>query len=266
MKTDPLEEIRAINPLPEDLPAPPIVSLPALNDRPARPRPARARFVLPKRAVLALPIAAVVIALVLIGQGGRRFDVAAAMYRATIAGKGVHYMFLEGEQDGFRIRYRHWTATDPLRERILIDEREHTAELVSGGGSESAWSTGHPHKILRVRGSAPVSKWDPVRVIQQAYRAGRLHVFGRTTLGGRAVYRARVTSPHGATGPTVIVDAHTFMPIEMIYRRPSGGPPTLVMHVRAYEELPASKANLALVRLAPHPGAHVLNIRRAGGR
>jgi hypothetical protein len=131
-----------------------------------------------------------------------------------------------------------------------------------GGGFESAWSTGHARKILRVRGSAPVSKWDPVRVIQEAYRAGRLHVLGKTTIGARAAYRTEVVSSHGDTGPIVIVDAHTFMPIEMIYHRPGGGPPTLVMYVRSYEEMQATKANLALVRLTHHTGARVVNVTR----
>jgi hypothetical protein len=270
MQTDLLEHISAINPLPEDLPAPPIASLPALRERdarPARPRPARGRSSFPKRAALALPVAAVVFGLVLLGQGGGgQFDVAAAVYRATIAGNGVHYMYLEGEAGPVRIRYQRWGTTDPLRERSILADPSQTVELVSGGGVESAWSTEHVRKILRVHGSAPVSKWDPVRVIQQAYRAGRLRVLGKTTVGSRSAYRAEILSRHGATGAIVIVDAHTFMPIEMIYRRPGGGPPTLVLHVRSYEELPATKASLALLRIAHHAGARVVYVTRQAAR
>jgi hypothetical protein len=266
MHPDLLDQISAINPLPEDLPAPPIASLPALHERPARPRPARARSAFPKRAALALPIAAAVLGLALLGRGGGggQFDVAAAVYRATIAGNGVHYMFLEGEAGPVRIRYQRWSATDPRRERDVIAERARIVELVSGGVLESAWSTEHSQEILRTRSSVPLlNNWDPVRVIQEAYRAGRLRVLGKTTVGARAAYRAEVLSPHGSAGPTVIVDAHTFMPIEMIYHRPGGGPPTLVVHVRSYEELPATKANLALLMLARHASARVVNVTRA---
>jgi hypothetical protein len=267
MQTDLLDQISAINPLPEELLAPPIASLSALRERDARPvrsRPARARFALAKRAALALPIAAAVLGLALLGQGGRQFDVAAAVYKATIAGNGVHYMFLEGERGTVRLRYRRWSMSDPLRERSVQTRGSHIVEMVSGGGIESAWSSEHSREILRASGSPPVSKWDPVRVIQAAYRAGRLHVLGKTTVGARAAYRAVVLSLHGSAGPIVIVDAHTFMPIEMIYHRPGGGPPTLVIHVRSYEELPETAANLTLVRLAHHAGARVVHVTRAG--
>jgi hypothetical protein len=197
-----------------------------------------------------LPVVAAVLALALLGQGGGggQFDVAAAVYKATIAGNGVHYMFLEGEAGPVRIRYQRWGTTDPLRERSVLADPSQTVELVSAGGFESAWSTEHSREIQRVHGSAPVSKWDPVRVIQQAYRA-------------------EVVSPHGGNaGPIVIVDAHTFMPIEMIYRRPGGGLPTLVLRVHSYEQLPATNANLALLKLAHHAGARVVWVTRQAGR
>jgi hypothetical protein len=271
MQTDLLDQISAINPLPQDLPAPPIASFPALRERDARPWPrsARARSRFPKRAALVLPVVAAVLALALLGQGGGggQFDVAAAVYKATIAGNGVHYMFLEGEAGPVRIRYQRWGTTDPLRERSVLADPSQTVELVSAGGFESAWSTEHSREIQRVHGSAPVSKWDPVRVIQQAYRAGLLHVLGKTTVGARAAYRAEVVSPHGGNaGPIVIVDAHTFMPIEMIYRRPGGGLPTLVLRVHSYEQLPATNANLALLKLAHHAGARVVWVTRQAGR
>ena len=261
MPTDLLDQISAINPLPEDVAAPPMPTLPERDALPGRggpPRPTRVRRGFPKRALLALPIAAVVLGLALLGRGGGGFDVAAAVYRATLAGNGVHYMFLEGDAGPVTIRYRRWSTTDPLRERSVQANGPHTVELVSGGGVESAWSTEHRREILRVHRSAPVSRWDPVLVIQQAYRAGRLQVLGKTTVGARAAYRTQVRSAHGDSGPIVIVDAHTFMPIEMIYRGPHSSAPTLVVHVRSYEELPETSANLALVRLAHHAGAHVV--------
>jgi len=264
MQTDLLDQITEINPLPEDLPAPPIEALPAL-DAPdprevARPA-AKAHPRFPKRVALALPVAAVVVILALLGQGGgSQFDVAAAVYNATLAGNGVHYMYLEGHGSGVTTSYQRWSTTHPRSERALIDTDGHVTELASGGGFESAWSTEHARTIFHGRGSAPVSKWDPVRIIQQAYSAGRLRVLGKTAVGTHAAYRAIVTSPHGETGTSVIVDAHSFMPIELIYHRPGGGPPTLVIHVRSYEELPPTSANLALLRIAPHPGARYVTV------
>ncbi len=266
MQTDLLDQISAINPLPEDLPAPPIASLPPLDRPDPHPeprRPARSRSVLLKRGALALPVAAVVLALALLGQGGgSQFDVAAAVYKATIAGNGVHYMYLEGEGSGVTTRFQRWSSTDPFRERELIDTNGRIVELVSGDGIESAWATEHARKIFRAHGSAPISKWDPVRVIQDAYRAGRLHVVGKTAVGARAAYVTKILPLRGNEGTTVIVDAHTFMPVEMIYRKPTGGPPTLVIHVRSYEELAPTQANLTLVGLAHHPGARVVMVKR----
>jgi len=266
MQTDLLDQISAINPLPEDLPAPPIEGLQSREERAPGSAPharARTRPRFPKRVALALPVAAVVVALALLGQGGgSQFDVAAAVYKATIAGNGVHYMYLEGEGAGVTTRYQRWSTTDPFRERDVIDTDGRIVELVSGEGIESAWATEHARKVLRVHGSAPISKWDPVRVIQQAYRAGRLHVVGKTAVGAHAAYVTHILPLPGNAGTTVIVDAHTFMPIEMIYRKPTGGPPLLVMHVLAYKELPLTSQNLALVKLAHHPGARVVMTKR----
>ena len=119
MPTDLLDQISAINPLPEDVDAPPIASLPtlperdALPDRVGPPRSTRVRRAFPKRALLALPIAALVLGLALLGRGGGGFDVAAAVYKATTAGNGVHFMFLEGEAGSVRVRYRRWSTSDP---------------------------------------------------------------------------------------------------------------------------------------------------------
>ena len=266
MQNDLLDQISAINPLPEDLPAPPIASLPPL-DRPepnTEPRrPPRRRSVFLKRGALALPVAAVVLALALLGQGGgSQFDVAAAVYKATIAGNGVHYMYLVGEGQGVTTRFQRWSTTDPFREREVIVTKGRTVELVSGGGIESAWATEHAHKVLRVHGSAPISKWDPVRTIQDAYRAGRLHVVGKTAVGARAAYITKILPLRGNEGTTVIVDAHTFMPVEMIYRRPTDGAQLLVIHVLSYEEMPPTPANLTLIGLAHHPGARVVMVKR----
>ena len=77
MPTDLLDQISAINPLPEDVTAPPIASLPTLPAPPGSdpsPGPTRARSPFPRRTLLAAPIAAVVLGLALLGRGGGRFD------------------------------------------------------------------------------------------------------------------------------------------------------------------------------------------------
>jgi hypothetical protein len=273
MQTDLLDQIRAIDPLPEDVQAPPLEALLAGRERGSRERTVASgprRLVLRRRNLLVLPLAAAIFAIALLGEGGpRQFDVAAAVYQATIAGSGVHYMLLEGEAGPHRIRYERWSTTDPVRARSVQIERSQTVELADGGGFDSAWSSAHPHRIWRVHRSTPVSKWDPVRAIQQAYRAGRLRVLGKTQLGARAAYRTEVLPLSAGSSTIVIVDAHTFMPIEMIYYGHDASPgaaPILVVRVRSYEQLPATSANLALVRIAHHAGARVVGATPAPPR
>ncbi len=265
MQTDLLDQIRAIDPLPEDVQAPQWEALLAARERGVHERTVASgprRFMLRRRNLLVLPLAAAIFAIAVLGQGGSgQFDVAAAVYRATIAGGGVHYMLLEGEAGPHRIRYERWSTTDPVRERTVLTEHSRTVELANGVGSGSAWSSAQPHRILSVHRSTPVSRWDPVRVIQQAYRAGRLRVLGKTHLGSRAAYRTEVLPLSAGSSTIVIVDAHTYMPIEMIYYGHAarhGAAPILVVHVRSYEQLPATGANLALLRIAHHPGGRVV--------
>ena len=265
MQTDLLDQIRAIDPLPEDVQAPPLEALLAGRERGTRDRTVSSGplgLVLRRRNLLVLPLAAAIFALALLGEGGSpHFDVAAAVYRATIAGSGVQYMLLEGEAGSHGIRYERWSTTDPVRERAVLTERARTVELVNGVGLGSAWSSAEPHRILRVHHSTPVSRWDPVRLIQQAYRAGRLRVLGKTHLGTRAAYRAEVLPLSPGSSTIVIVDAHTYTPIEMLYYghdAAHGAAPILVVHVLSYEQLPATVANLALLQIAHHGGARVV--------
>jgi len=276
MPDDLLDQIREINPLPDDLEAPALASLPALRELEARPRARRrtrsTRTTLLKRGAIALPVAGIVLGLALLGQGGAgQFDVAAAVYEATTAGNGIHYMLLEADAEGGsrHIRYQRWSTTDPLRERSVQTEGSRTVvELVDAGRYDFAWATAHANKVYRTDRAERVSTWDPVRAIQRAYRAGQLRVLGKIELGARAAYRTQILPIAGASG-TVIVDAHTFMPIEMIYRghdAPASAPPILVIHVRSYKQLPVTKANLALLGVAHHPGARVVEVARQSPR
>ena len=84
--------------------------------------------------------------------------------------------------------------------------------------------------------------------------SGRAREDGRTTLGGRDVIRIVTSSPR----TTLLVDATTYKPIE--WQVPAGDPlgQALTMHFRAYEWLPPTTSNKALLSLrAQHPEAAV---------
>ena len=270
MQTDLLDQIRAIDPLPEDLPAPPIALFPRcanatrvprvrapLASAPRSPSAPRSRCRSPPRcSVSRCSAGAATASSTSLPPSTRRRSPETAF--TTCSSKAKRAL------SGFAIG----AGARPIR--CANGPSSPNARESSNWSAVAASSrTGLPN--IRGRSCAYtarrlLNKWDPVRVIQEAYRAGRLHVLGKTTVGARAAYRAEILSSHGnATGPIVIVDAHTYMPIEMIYHG-RGGSPTLVVHVRSYEELPATKANLALMRLTHHAGARVVNVTRSAGR
>ena len=289
MNTETIECLRRVNPVPEDPPAPPIGPLLALRERElsdrgrAGGRSARRATALPRnrRRVLALvPIALACALLVfaLRGGGGGQFDVAAAVYRAITPGHGVRYIVTdqESEIDGKRtlLHVQRWSTSDPPSERtVSLERRNYGRErsvrvegAIAPGGTWSSWWSGRPGVIEHTRATGVAR--DEVAVIRDAYRTGRLRVLAKTRLDGRAVYRLQVVPPR--TGPgahsrqipnVLIVDASTFVPVEDINYGP--GPhgrlvPTVVLRYRTFVELPPNPANLALVKLAAHPGARVV--------
>jgi hypothetical protein len=289
MNADTIDRVRRVNPVPQDPPAPPIGPLLALRERePSDPgraggRSARRPAAWPanRRRVLALvPIALACALLVfaLRGGGGGQFDVAAAVYRAIAPGHGVRYVVTdqESEIDGKRtlLHVQRWSTSDPPSERTISLERrnygrEHSVLVeaaIAPGGTWSSWWSGRPEVIEHTRATGVAR--DEVAIIRAAYRAGRLRVLERTELPGHSVYRLQVVPPR--TGPAarsrqipnvLIVDARTFVPVEDInYGRGPHGRlvPTFVLHYRTFEELPATPANLAKLKLAAHPGTHVV--------
>jgi hypothetical protein len=60
-----------------------------------------------------------------------------------------------------------------------------------------------------------------------------------------------------------MVDAHTFLPIDVEWTRDRQGRrvPRFVMRYLVYKELPLTPENLALLAMRPHPGARVLERR-----
>jgi|GEM_PF-6065285 hypothetical protein len=285
MNTDTIDRLRRVNPVPEDPLAPPIGPLLALRERElsdrGRAAGRSAAWPLSRRRVLALvPIALACALLVfaLRGGGGGQFDVAAAVYRAIAPGHGVRYVVTdeESEVDGKRtlLHVQRWSTSDPPSERSVSRERRNYGRgrsvlveaAIAPGGTWSSWWSGRPGVIEHTRATGVAR--DQVTIIRDAYRTGRLRVLAKTRLDGRAVYRLQVVPPR--TGPAarsrqipnvLIVDASTFVPVEDINY--SHGPhgrlvPTFVLHYRTFVELPPTPANLALVKLAAHPGAQVV--------
>jgi hypothetical protein len=290
MNADTIDRVRRVNPVPQDPPAPPIGPLLALREREpndrgrAGGRSARRAAAWPsgrRRALALVPIALVCALLVLAlrGGGGGQFDVAAAVYRAITPGHGVRYVVTDQEFrafDGKRtfLHAQRWSTSDPPSERSVSLERrnygrEHSVLVeaaIAPGGTWSSWWSGRPGVIEHTRATGVAR--DEVAIIRDAYRTGRLRVVAKTRLDGRAVYRLQVVPPR--TGPgarsrqipnVLIVDARTFVPVEDINYGP--GPhgklvPTFVLRYRTFVELPPTPANLALVKLAAHPGTHVV--------
>jgi hypothetical protein len=290
MNADTIDRLRSVNPVPQDPPAPPIGPLLALREReltdPGRAggRSARRATALPRnrrRVLVFVPIVlvCVLLAFALRGGGGGQFDVAAAVYRAITPGHGVRYVVTDQESpevDGKRtlLHVQRWSTSDPPRERTVSLERrnygpERTVRIESAiapGSTWSSWWSGHPGVIEHTRATGV--RMNEVAVIRAAYRAGHLRVLDKTRQDGRAVYRLQEVPPR--IGPAarsrqvpnvLIVDAHTFVPIEDINYGPGphgGLVPTFILHYRIFVELPPTPANLALVKLAAHPGARVV--------
>jgi len=288
MSTDMIDSVRRVNPVPQEPPAPPIGPLLALRERElSDPAGARGRAELPatwqprrRRVLVLVPVvlACTLLAFALRGGGGGQFDVAAAVYKAITPGHGVRYVVTDEESqiDGKRtfLHVQRWSTSDPAAERSVSLQRtnygrEHSVLVeaaIAPGGAWSSWWSGRPAVIEHTKATGTLR--DEVAILRDAYRTGRLRVLAKTRLDGRAVYRLQVVPPR--TGPAahsrqianvLIVDARTFVPVEDInyVHGPHGRlVPTFVLHYRTFEELPATPANLALVKLAAHPGAHVV--------
>ena len=288
MNTEMIDSLRRVNPVPEDPPAPPIGPLLALRERefsdPGRAsgRSARRRSAWSPshlRVLVLLPIAlaCVLLAFALHGGGGQ-FDVAAAVDRAITPGHGVRYVVTDQESDidGKRtlLHVQRWSTSDPPSERsVSLERRNYGRErsvlveaAIAPGSTWSSWWSGRPGVIEHTKATGILR--DEVAIIRAAYRAGRLRLLEKTRLDGRAVYRLQVIPPRSGPGnhyratPTdLLVDASTFVPIEVIdYARGSHGRllPTFVMRYETFVELPATPSNLAMLKLAAHPGARVV--------
>jgi hypothetical protein len=286
-----IERLRAINPLPEDPSPPPIALMLEALDESVRfmhdpvqlasvPRHARLRRPLVVAGTAACGIAAAGIVLSAL-PGGGTVDVAAAMYRALTPSAGVLHMTTVTEQTigGKALapgREQIWTAQQPRRMRVLIANGEgdtSEAAVDTAPPKQQQWFSWQPNVIKQSVPTEvpPMTRQSPVEALRSLYAKGMLTVVGKTTgPSGEAAWKLEVhpSSPqptfegHQLPNPMLLVDASTFVPLELVDETVSHGPgkPELIStktRYTEYQELPATPASEALLELASHPGAHV---------
>ena len=246
-----------------------------------RPGPLLARR--PRQAlgfgVLALVLAGALLGFTLPGGGGDHpssFDVLAAVNRALTPGTGVQYIEVEEEErkhphEVHRAQY--WSTANPWRERAVQEFEEvpcgeprrlvRREIAIEPGSNWLEWRNTSPDLITRSRNRTKNGAFDAA-FIRSNYKSKTLRLVGKTTVDGRPAYRLEVL---GRPGPGIppnafLVAANTFAPIQILtYARNRQGRIVVsrVTRYRAYEELPATPQNLALLPLATHPGARVVD-------
>jgi hypothetical protein len=285
---DTIELVRRVNPVPNEPGVPPVASLlelldPSLRTATRLPRQASTRARRNHRARRAMPALAGSVALALLvvailGRPGNQqsFDVAAAFYRATTPGSGVLHMVTETEtRSGAhtrRSRDEIYSAQNPRRFHSIIRLGGETFEgsiLSVNPPKTLSWSTAQPGLIRESLAKVGAVEQTPVDLLREAYRQGRLHLVGRSALNGRSVWRLEVlTTPQTLGGrklplPTILIDAHTFVPLENIVNAAAGTPhhreliKTTVRYL-TYQELPSTPASRGLLDLAAHAGARIV--------
>jgi hypothetical protein len=286
-----IERLRRVNPLPRDPDSPPIAplleqldqSVRSLHDQilPAPPprHRAHARRPLAFAGAAACGIALGGFALTAIPGGGGAFNAAAAMYSALAPGSGVLHMARVtertiGSQAATTSREQMWTAQNPRRMRLVMTSPE--GEVLESSLNTAPlkllqWSQSQPDVVKQsVPSGVETTESSPAAILRGLYAKGQLTVAGKTSLDGRAAWRLEV---HPSTptptlngqqlpNPTLLVDAETFVPLEMVDEfvvDEHGAPELAVQKERytEYQELPATPRSEALLQLAEHSGAHV---------
>ncbi len=252
---------------------------------PPTQRPVRRRLAL---VVLPLAVVGMLLGFMLAGgEGNKRFDVLAAVYRALAPGTGVRYIYMEGEdrkRKGSVDRFQYWSTANPWRERTVFEGRSPGAgcRLASGrvvparvrmesaikpGSTWLDWASFSPKVIVRSESTHANPKFDPT-LLRSYYKSKTLRLAGKTTFEGRPAYRLTVANPPGPGIPpnTFLVAAGTFVPLETLtYARNRAGDIVVsnITRYRAYEELPPTPHNLALLNIAPHPGARMMSFSQS---
>jgi hypothetical protein len=285
-----IERLRRVNPLPQDPDQQPVVpllekldqSVRSLHDPllPAAPRRrSHVRRPLAFAGAAACGIALGGLALTAIPGGGGTVNVAEAMYRALAPGGGVLHMARVtertiGSQATTTSREQMWTAQNPRRMHLVMTSPE--GEVLESSLNTAPlkllqWSQSQPDVVKQsVPAGVDMTERSPAELARELYAKGQLTVAGKTSLDGRAAWQLEV---HPSTptptlngqqlpNPTLLVDAETFVPLELVeeFVVNEHGTPELAVqktHYAEYQELPATPQNEALLQLAEHTGAHV---------
>lgn len=239
---------------------------------PTPPGPRRRRTHKPALALLPLAVVGALLGFTLLGgTGDKQFDVAAA-YRALTVGSGVRYIAVDVEENfsghHWVHHFQYWRTANPWRERSVYEgpndghsPNERLEQAIKPGGTWLAWWSGKPNAILRTDRRQAMQELDE-NFIRAHYKSKTLRLVGKISFEGHAAYRLEVVHPPtpGDEPVDFVVAANTFVPLELVnYARDRNGQvvPRAVAHFRAYEELPATPQNLALLNMAPHPGAKI---------
>jgi hypothetical protein len=291
-----IELVRRVNPLTLEPPAPPIEPLLAHLDRTTRTpeshlraapgTPAWASSRVPRLALaLAAVTALAVIALALAGRSGRGGpDIAAAIERAITPGAGVLHTVTETESSvqggtGKKVHEETWSAQSPrrLHTHIVLVAGGETIEdegavLSTNPPRTLSWSASQPGVITESTQPISATEQTPDAWLREAVHEHRAQVTGQVEVDGHQAWRLTISRPptpnpelldgHELPAPTVLVDANTYVPLEsVVYGVSHEGGKTALETVTTrylnYEELPATPANEALLKLANHPGATV---------
>jgi hypothetical protein len=235
---------------------------------PADQRPLRTRVPRPRLLVASATLAiAAGVALFVTAPWGGSPDVLAKAQAALTPPTGtvLHVRYRHGRPRGTRRDQcasgsEFWIdQTPPYRYRTLrpfpvpafcSTSRPTTVEIGGTQQSRRVLRFVRPNTLRAQRGR-PLRFRDPVQGLRHALSAGTAVDEGQTQLDGRAVERIRIGNQ------SWYLDPQTFYPIEVHERDPPLRAPRIV-HVLAYEYLPATTANLALTNIqAQHPNATI---------
>lgn len=274
---DPLERMRAANPV--STVQPPSIEALRLRieqvDEPVALRQPPWSGGLPWRYRLAT-VASVLVAfaILLVTSGGSRHEssILAKAYAATDSrGVILHYrdrMMLtvsgrthlvrsaEVWMSGSRVRSRALDAAGQLVESALSAHREMIYDASRNRITELTFV--HASSMLSSE-NIPIWMSNPITALHSWYAQGRLRFARRESRRGR-LYDVLISTgrPAGARpGTRVLVEAHTFIPVEISNRTDENGKPAArwTVHFSAFQRLPLTTSSRAELRLAPHPGA-----------
>lgn len=252
--------------------------------------PPRRGWVRPVLGGAAVVAAAVLVLLAISGgEGGRRLD-AVAEARSVLAPDGgiVHMVIRAGSIDRPVLSatrpVEQWSADDPSRWRVVqYVDRSGGATLADAKGTisgriEMAYADGRQSTYIAARNEVTVIRGfrsdrrggesivpgllggDPAARVRALLAAGRARDLGRVVTGGRTV--RRLVSRRGSTRLVYDVDPATFAPVNVSITYYTGGearrPIVLRFAVLKYERLPATPANLRLLRVRTRPTTRVI--------